>query len=131
MNARYRINSCSAGWISGYRQRWFRFIVVLLAFSLLYLHVPIIGIMFFCALLGGGALHLLLTSLAMDTPDVWEFMQLNEIMFAWLAIYPAFASLYVKKIDMTVFMGVCQAMWALGLFMGHTRWPSQLHCGDF
>jgi len=129
LDMRYGINYCSAGWVSGYRQRFGRLAVCLIIMGLIYLHMPVIGIMFWCAFAGGGN-HLLYASLSGDLLQVHDFINLEGSMTMWAALYPAFVASWVKREDMPIILGTCVSMWHFGNFMAIGRWPTQLGCGD-
>merc|ERR1712193_225645 len=91
--------------------------------------MPIIGIMFWMVLACSGN-HLLNASLSMDLYNVYDYVNSKQSQWMFMALYPTFLACYVKSCDMTIINGVCCAMFHLGTFMAHGRWPSQLLCGD-
>lgn len=126
---RYRFNKCSAGWITGYRQKWARVGLVLFWISFVWFHMPVIGTMFWLACFG-GSWHYLYASLSMDMVNVHDQANMENFMLTWCSIYPVFLASYVKPDDMTIILSVCESMWHLGNFMSISRWPGQLLCVD-
>merc|ERR1719326_886095 len=87
LDQRYRFNSATAAWISGFRQGYsVRFQHCLVCIGLQYLHIPIIGIMFCWAFVSGNAL--LWASLSMDMYNVYDYVNEVEAQTIFISIYP-------------------------------------------
>merc|ERR1712139_272998 len=108
---RYRFNSSSAGWVSGFRSIFvYRMASLLMCLALIFLHMPVIGMMFWVAVFGGGTNALFYVSFVMDTYDVFDYNAYLDYMYLYVSIYPVFVSKFVKSCDVTVILGVCHSM---------------------